>query len=75
MIEREIIGRNLVGGRWTFQLVDEAESTFFGPVAAIERDIRDRLLDGRPHVYEAERKSRRITPGLEGHRARPDERP
>lgn len=74
LIEREVIGRNLVRGRWTFQLVDEAETTFFEPVAAIERDIRDRLLDGRRHVYEAEMKSRKVTSGLEAHQARPDER-
>jgi hypothetical protein len=32
-----------------------------------ERAVRDALLDGRRHVYEAEMKERRRSPGEPGH--------
>ncbi|MBM7503037.1 hypothetical protein ACFPER_06115 [Agromyces aurantiacus] len=70
-IDREIIGRNVLEGRWTFQLVEEYDDTYYAAVKASERDARDELVDGRRHVYESEMKERNRTRGLRHHEARP----
>jgi hypothetical protein len=37
----------------------------------VEKQIRDELVAGRRHVFEAEMKQRRRTKGLVAHEARP----
>ncbi|WP_424216954.1 hypothetical protein ACN20G_33210 (plasmid) [Streptomyces sp. BI20] len=69
-VEREILGRNVVPGHWTFQLVEEYDRTYWAPFAEVERALREELLEGRPHVYEAEMKERRRTKGHPDHTAR-----
>ena len=71
VVDREIIGRNVLDGRWTFQIVEEFEDTYYEPVRAAEKRLRDELLDGRRHVYEAEMKEQRRTAGEPAHEARP----
>lgn len=71
LIERDVIGRNVLEGRWTFQVVDEVEELFFDPISTVEQEIRNRLLDGRRHVQESEMKSRKLTAGAEGQKPRP----
>lgn len=71
LVEREAVGRNVLDGRWTFQVVEEFEDLFYDPLKAVERQIRDDLLDGRRHVFEAELKEKRRTPGAPGHERRP----
>jgi hypothetical protein len=66
-LETEIIGRNIIDGRWTFQIIEEFEDTYYEPVRAVERDIRDQLMLGRRHVFEAELKERRRTRGRPAH--------
>jgi hypothetical protein len=70
-IERELIGRNVVAGRWTFQLVEEYDDGYYALFKALEQAVRDRLMDGRRHVFEAEMKQRRRTRGEPGHEAVP----
>jgi len=72
-LREDVIGRNVLTGRWTFQVVEEFDETYYRPVAAMEQHVRDALMDGRRHVYEAEVKERRRTHGRPGHEARPDE--
>ncbi|OLT37976.1 hypothetical protein BJF79_28440 [Actinomadura sp. CNU-125] len=67
----ELIGRNVVPGHWTFQLVEEYDEGYYRVFRQLERDVRDALTAGRTHVYEAEMKERRRTPGLPGHEAAP----
>jgi hypothetical protein len=69
-IQRELIGRNVVPGRWTFQLVEEFDDGYYADFRAVERDARDELAGGRRHLYEAELKERRRTRGRKGHEAR-----
>jgi hypothetical protein len=71
LVETEVIGRNVVPGRWTFQVVEEFEDTYWEPVREVERRVRHQLLDGRRHVYEAEMKEGRRSRGRPGHEARP----
>ena len=69
-IGRELIGRNVVPGHWTFQLVEEFDDGYYAEFRAVEKDARDELAGGRRHLYEAELKERRRTRGREGHEAR-----
>ena len=70
-IERELIGRNVIPGRWTFQIVEEFDDGYYTEFRNMERDARERLAQGRRHLYEAELKERRRTRGRPGHEARP----
>ncbi len=70
-LRREIVGRNAIEGRWSFQVVEEFDHDYWQPLREAEGRVRDRLLDGRPHVLESEMKERRRTHGGPGHEARP----
>lgn len=67
----EIVGRNVLEGRWTFQIVDEFDDHYWGPFRALEREFREQLGGGRRHLHEAEVKEARRTPGDTAHRSRP----
>jgi hypothetical protein len=69
-IERDLIGRNVTPGHWTFQLVEEYDDGYYADFRTIEKDARDELAQGRRHLYEAELKERRRTHGRRGHEAR-----
>ncbi|GAA2866561.1 hypothetical protein Acy02nite_38300 [Actinoplanes cyaneus] len=71
-IERELIGRNVIPGRWTFQIVEEFDDGYYSEFRQVERDARDEFAEGRRHLYEAELKERRRTHGRHGHEALPD---
>lgn len=74
-IEREIIGRNVLPGRWTFQVVEEYDDTYWSPFREMERAVRERLVQGRRHLFEAQMKEDRRTHGHPDHAARPDTSP
>jgi len=67
----DLQGRNVIPGRWTFQLVEEYDDGYYSRFRAHEQRARDQLLGGRRHLYEAEMKQREITPGRPGHEASP----
>lgn len=71
-LRRELLGRNVLPGRWTFQVVEDYEGTYYDPFRSFERDGRD-LVGGRAHLYEAGLKRRRRSAGEPGHEATPDE--
>jgi hypothetical protein len=70
-IERELIGRNVLAGRWTFQVVEEYDDGYYASLRDVERRGRERLVAGRRHVAEAELKQQRRTPGQPGHEPQP----
>ncbi|MGD1173433.1 hypothetical protein ACKUVQ_09125 [Mycobacterium seoulense] len=72
-ISDELVGRNVLPGRWTFQVVDEYDDGYYRCFQEIERLVRTRLTGGRRHVYEAQLKERRRTPAHPAHTATPDE--
>ncbi|MFJ8826614.1 hypothetical protein ACIREE_33195 [Streptomyces sp. NPDC102467] len=72
-IDRELVGRNVLEGRWTFQLVEEYNATFYEPYKDLEREVRDDLAQGREHIYEAEMKEARRSEGHPDHTARPSD--
>jgi hypothetical protein len=71
--ETELVGRNVLYGRWTFQVVEEFEDSYWTPLRDHERELRKELLDGERHVHEARMKERRRTHGRSGHEARPQD--
>lgn len=70
-LRREFVGRNVIEGRWTFQIVEDYDDTYWSPVREFERSVRDELMDGERHVFESEMKEERRTHGLRHHEARP----
>jgi hypothetical protein len=66
-LERELLGRNVLEGRWTFQIIEEFEDGYYAVFRDFERRVRDALVDGRRHVYEAQMKERRRTHGHPAH--------
>ena len=73
-ISEELIGLNVVAGRWTFQVVEEYDDGYYRTFRELDRAVRDEVVRGRRHVMEAEAKERRRTRGRPGHAARPRER-
>ncbi|WP_228454736.1 hypothetical protein [Streptomyces alkaliphilus] len=71
LLEREIVGRNVLPGRWTFQVVEDYNATYYKPFTAAEERIRRELVAGRDHLYEAEMKEERRTRHHPEHRALP----
>ncbi|MCG5439244.1 hypothetical protein [Micromonospora foliorum] len=72
-VERELLGRNVLPGRWTFQIMEEFDDGYYAAFQEVERYARDKLAGGRRHIYEAEMKERRRTHGMPGHEATPQE--
>ena len=58
-VRSNVVGRNVLDGRWTFQIMEEFDDVYYGPVRKVNDDLRDALMDGKPHVYEAELKAAR----------------
>lgn len=57
-IERTLIGRDIIEGYWSFQLVEEYDRGYYDVFRAAEQHARQRLGVELPHVYEAEMKHR-----------------
>lgn len=72
-LKRELLGRNVLPGRWTFQVVEDYEDTYYTPFRDLEREVRE-LTHGVAHVFEADLKRQRRTVGEPGHEATPRER-
>jgi len=70
-IERELVGRNVLPGRWTFQVVEEYDDTYWSLFRAFEQEARDTLTGGRRHLQEAQMKEDRRTHGEPGHEKSP----
>jgi hypothetical protein len=72
-LSEDVVGRNVIYGRWTFQMVEEFDDGYYSAVTGAERDVRDELMEGRRHVFESEMKERERTPNLSGHELLPDD--
>ena len=70
-LERELVGRNVIEGRWTFQVVEDYDDGYWSAFRETERRVRDLLTDGRRHLFEAGMKEDRRTHGHPDHTARP----
>ena len=70
-LESEVIGRNVLHGRWTFQIVEDFDDNYWSAFREKDRQVRDELQQGVRHVFEAEMKERRRTRGKRGHESGP----
>ncbi|MGJ9404241.1 hypothetical protein [Arthrobacter sp. KK5.5] len=72
-VDEEIVGRNVIHGRWTFQIVEDYDDNYYAAFKDMERRARDELLDGKRHLFEAEMKESRRSRGRPHHEAVPPE--
>ena len=70
-IETELVGRNVLQGRWTFQIMEEFDDGYAAAFRKHEQRVRDELMEGRRHGFEAEMKQDRRTHGRPDHAATP----
>ena len=65
----------MLAGRWTFQIVEEYDDTYWSRFRELEKQARDELADGRRHLYEARLKQDERTAGRSHHEATPGDVP
>lgn len=70
-LERDLVGRNVLDGRWTFQIVEEFDDTYYEFFRGIERESRE-LTGGVRHLYESRMKQDRRTEGHAAHTEDPE---
>jgi hypothetical protein len=70
-LDRELVGRNVIPGMWTFQIMEAYDDTYWSTFRGLEAEVRDELTAGRRHLYESEMKEDRRTHGHPDHTARP----
>lgn len=70
-ISTELVGHNVVFGRWTFQIVEEYDDGYWSLFRDLERTARQKIADGQRHLLEAEMKADERTEGRPGHEASP----
>jgi hypothetical protein len=70
-IDTELVGRNVIAGRWTFQIMEDYDDGYYATAKELERTAREQLVGGRRHLFEAGMKEDRRTPGRPHHEATP----
>lgn len=61
IVTEVLVGRDVVPGMWTFQLVEAYDANYAEVFRAVERSVRTELGVAAPHVGEAEMKVREQT--------------
>ena len=72
-VDQELVGRNVIHGRWTFQIVEDYDDGYWSVFRDLERQAREQLVGGRRHLFEAEMKEDRRTHGEDHHETVPDD--
>ncbi|HRD60479.1 MAG TPA: hypothetical protein PL137_06220, partial [Nocardioides sp.] len=49
-IDRQLVGQNVLEGRWTFQIVEEYDDTYYSLFKEFDQLARDELVGGRRHL-------------------------
>jgi hypothetical protein len=70
-LRHHIVGRNVLEGRWSFQVVEEYDDTYWSQVRSFRDAAEAELVGGARHVYESEMKDDRRTDGARHHERRP----
>ena len=70
-LERDLVGRNVIADRWTFQIVEDFDASYWSAFRAADQQARDQLSGGDRHVLEARMKQRERTVGHPRHEAGP----
>lgn len=66
-IERELVGRNVIADRWTFQIVEDYDAGYWSLFRELEKRAREELTGGAKHLHEANMKEERRTHGHPDH--------
>lgn len=74
-IATELVGRNVIAGRWTFQIMEDYDDGYYALAKELEQTARDQLVGGKRHLFEASMKEDRRTQGRRHHEARPADLP
>ncbi|WP_243399897.1 hypothetical protein [Arthrobacter glacialis] len=72
-LEQRMVGRNVISGRWTFQIVEDYDDGYYAEFKEAERQARLELVEGKRHLFEAEMKEDRRSHGQAHHQALPRE--
>ena len=70
-LDRDLVGRNVIADRWTFQIVEDFDANYWGTFRDFDARARDELADGDRHVYEARMKQSERTTDHPRHEAGP----
>jgi len=70
-LDRDLVGRNVIADRWTFQIVEDFDAEYWATFRAFDERARQELADGDRHVYEARMKQGERTHGHPRHEAGP----
>ena len=70
-LDRDLVGRNVIADRWTFQIVEDYDANYWATFRDLDARARTELADGERHVYEARMKQRERTAGHPRHEAGP----
>lgn len=70
-LDRDLVGRNVIADRWTFQIVEDFDENYWGTFRAFDQRARDELAGGDRHVFEARMKQGERTHGHPNHEAGP----
>ncbi|HET7477869.1 MAG TPA: hypothetical protein VFJ97_17845 [Dermatophilaceae bacterium] len=58
-VEQQLVGRNVLPGMWTFQILEAYDDGYFRAFREVEQQVRKQLAGGRRHLYEAQLKRQR----------------
>lgn len=72
-LEHDLLGRNVLNGRWTFQVIEDYDDNYWSVFRGLEKSARDQLVGGQRHLYEARLKEQERTASRPGHEAAPAE--
>lgn len=72
-LDQQIVGRNVINGRWTFQIVEDYDDGYYSAFKDAEKQARLELVEGKRHLFEAEMKEARRSHGMAHHEAQPRE--
>ena len=70
-LDRDLVGRNVIADRWTFQIVEDYDENYWSTFRGFDERARTELADGDRHVYEARMKQRERTKDHPRHEAGP----
>ena len=52
MLRDEALPTGIIGGKWTYELVESFEQEFLSEVSGFEQEVREDLADGKGHITE-----------------------
>jgi hypothetical protein len=70
-LDRDLVGRNVIADRWTFQIVEDYDDGYWAVFRGFDERVRTELSGGDRHVYEARMKQAERTKGHPNHQAGP----